>query len=119
MSLSSHMWLPFTIRDRSLGKNVLHHHVGFYWERIKPIWIPPNFYLLLPCHYQKPLFGKSTFCAQKETDRTFFIFVSLLKKVSWGGRKHMLSVYVQAYLFEDILHFCLVDIFKIASLGIT
>ena len=58
-----------------LGKNLLLLQLGFDWERRKPIGIPPNFYLLLPCHHPKLLFGISNFLAQNEVGRSFLVFV--------------------------------------------
>ena len=58
------------------GKHLLLLSFGFDWEKRKPIRIPPNFYLLLPHHHPKLLFGKSTFLAQKEVGRSVFVFVS-------------------------------------------
>ena len=40
--------------------------MGFDWEKSKPNRIPHNFYLLLPRHHSKLLFGISTFLAQKD-----------------------------------------------------
>ena len=74
--------------------NLLHSHIGFYWEKTKLIGIPSNFFLLLPRCHIKSLFSVSTFFAQKETDGSVL-------SLSRG----------------DIVNICSIDLLKFAPLG--